>query len=377
MRCRNCGAEIPNNSLYCEKCGTEFLVVPDYNPLDEFLTEHVKEGIYDDRTEEEKREEAQFKRSMVRRKKRIEQKKQERIKQRRRRLITFGVIVIAVPVIAFSYYNSYTQRIKRGYTAFQEKQYETAEMIFKKAISKQEKRAEAYTGLSKVYIAQKEEKKAEKLFLDALETYPLEADLYKGLFTFYTDSKQKEKIPDLLELCENKELLGQLKEYKSKKPEFSLKEEKYEDVQELALESSEKNIYYTIDGSQPTTESKKYTKPIHLAEGTTTVRAIAVNKKGIPSLAAEKTYVVEFPIIDAPGVTPSTGRYYKPTKITIEVPDGYKAYYTLDGSKPDKNSDVYEEPIDMPKGKVLFSTVLIDERGRVSDITKRHYDLSM
>ena len=31
MICPNCGAKIPDDKLYCEKCGAEFQIVPDYD----------------------------------------------------------------------------------------------------------------------------------------------------------------------------------------------------------------------------------------------------------------------------------------------------------------------------------------------------------
>ena len=45
MRCRYCGYEIPDGILYCEKCGGEVRIVPDYNPLDDMLAAHVKEAL--------------------------------------------------------------------------------------------------------------------------------------------------------------------------------------------------------------------------------------------------------------------------------------------------------------------------------------------
>ena len=45
MRCRYCGQEIPEGMLYCEACGYEVRIVPDYNPLDDMLTEQVKVSI--------------------------------------------------------------------------------------------------------------------------------------------------------------------------------------------------------------------------------------------------------------------------------------------------------------------------------------------
>ena len=45
MKCNNCGATIPEGYLYCEKCGQEVQIVPDYNPLDDVLTAQVKGAL--------------------------------------------------------------------------------------------------------------------------------------------------------------------------------------------------------------------------------------------------------------------------------------------------------------------------------------------
>lgn len=53
MKCEYCGYEIPEGMLYCESCGREVRIVPDYNPLDDMLTEQIRGAIngedgYDD-----------------------------------------------------------------------------------------------------------------------------------------------------------------------------------------------------------------------------------------------------------------------------------------------------------------------------------------
>lgn len=35
MKCQQCGAEIPEGKIYCEKCGSAIQMVPDYNPVDD------------------------------------------------------------------------------------------------------------------------------------------------------------------------------------------------------------------------------------------------------------------------------------------------------------------------------------------------------
>ena len=41
MKCRYCGHEIPDGVLYCENCGKEVRIVPDYNPLDDILAQEI------------------------------------------------------------------------------------------------------------------------------------------------------------------------------------------------------------------------------------------------------------------------------------------------------------------------------------------------
>ena len=45
MKCMSCGAEFADDSLICPVCGQEIQIVPDYNPLDDVLTEQVKGAV--------------------------------------------------------------------------------------------------------------------------------------------------------------------------------------------------------------------------------------------------------------------------------------------------------------------------------------------
>ena len=115
----------------------------------------------------------------------------------------------------------------------------------------------------------------------------------------------------------------------------------------------------------------------YIGEGETVVSAIAVNKKGIPSLPVKKTYTVELPIEDAPAVSPSTGQYESATQIEIKVPEGYEAYYTMDKSDPTTASTKYVGPIDMPEGETIFKAILVNAKGRTSGVTTRNYVLEL
>ena len=157
----------------------------------------------------------------------------------------------------------------------------------------------------------------------------------------------------------------------------ALKEGTYDEVQQVTLTSATGGtIYYTTDGSDPTESSTEYKEAVLLqSEGDTEIRAIAVNKKGIPSAVSSAKYSIEFPLVDAPAVSPSTGQYSTATQITITVPDGYTAYYTMDGSTPTASSEKYTDPIDMPENsQTTFSAILVnDKNGKATGVTTRNY----
>lgn len=226
-----------------------------------------------------------------------------------------------------------------------------------------------------MYQAQDDIEGAEAVFTTVLETQGNNVELYRAAIEFYIATEQMEKISVLMDNCDSDTVLAQLSEYISDPPEFSLEEGTYDDVQQVSLTSSGEAIYYTTDGSDPSTSSTRYTDAILLSEGTTQVKAISVNEQGVPSLPESYSYTIELPIADSPAVTPSTGQYDTDTQIVIQVPEGYTAYYTVDGSDPSSASIQYTGPISMPEGQTIFSAVLIDESGRMTQITKRNYVL--
>ena len=288
----------------------------------------------------------------------------------------FFVVLAVCVVLGFIFYqNSYTGVVGKGNRALQSGEYTSAERYFNRALEKDVKRAGAYAGLAKVYIQQKNLDKAEEIFITAIDSQPENADLYEAAIQFYVDTEQLEKISPLLDGCDSS-VLSKVKDYVSEAPVFSLEEGTYPEVQQISLES-EGEIRYTEDGSTPTSSSTLYKEPVLVDEGKTVLKAISINKKGIPSLVASRTYTVELPAADAPAVTPSTGQYYEPTQITIQVPEGYTAYYTTDGSTPSAASTLYAGPLDMPEGSMIFSAVLISESGKMTQVTKRNYVLQL
>lgn len=399
MKCRYCGHEIPDGMLYCEVCGKEVRIVPDYNPLEDMLAAHVKDAINSEGSGQSNTDStgntgrhmtgrnasarrntahgnttARMREEREQRRRQAERRKAQKRRQRRQLLAILFIFAVAlIDCIVALYMGSYPGIIRRADRALGEKSYEEAIGFYERAIAKDAKKADAYAGLARVYTEQKDLTAAENVFLDALEDQTDNTGIYEACFEFYLDTKQAMRIPSLLADADEK-VKKELAEYDVKEPEFSLDDsEIFDDVQQLSITSKAGTVRYTDDGSEPDLNSRKFQQPLQLGEGKNEIRAITVNDRGIPSRTVIKTYVIELPVVDAPAVSPSTGQYDYAQSIEIKVPEGYEAYYTTDGTDPTSASTHYEGPIDMPDGETLFKAVLVSNGGRVSGMTTRNY----
>jgi hypothetical protein len=104
-------------------------------------------------------------------------------------------------------------------------------------------------------------------------------------------------------------------------------------------------IYYTTDGSTPTTSSAPYTGPIPVS-ATTTLNAIASAPNYTQSAVASATYTMQIPQAATPTFNPPGGNYALPQSVTIsDSTPNATIYYTTDGSTPTTSSAPYTGPI--------------------------------
>jgi hypothetical protein len=128
-------------------------------------------------------------------------------------------------------------------------------------------------------------------------------------------------------------------------PTFSPAPGSYTRTQNVSLADAASGavIYYTTDGTIPTTASAQYRSPITI-NLSTTIKAIAT----APGFAASAVSVGRFSITPTarPTVLPAPGTYTSAQNVTLaDATSGAVIYYTTDLSTPTTASTRYQGPI--------------------------------
>ena len=115
------------------------------------------------------------------------------------------------------------------------------------------------------------------------------------------------------------------------------------------------SIYYTTDGSTPTTASQLYSGPFTIS-ATTTVRAIATASGYTQSAQglASYTYSPTQSITQTPTFSPAGGSFTSAQQVTIsDATAGAVIYYTTNGTTPTTSSAVYSSAITVSASSTL------------------------
>ena len=105
-------------------------------------------------------------------------------------------------------------------------------------------------------------------------------------------------------------------------------------------------IYYTTDGTTPTTSSAVYSGPITVSS-TETLEAIAAVTGDTSSAVASAAYTISSvpPTVSTPTFTPPAGAYASAQTVSIsDATAGATIYYTTDGTTPTTSSSPYTGP---------------------------------
>ena len=130
-------------------------------------------------------------------------------------------------------------------------------------------------------------------------------------------------------------------------------------------------IYYTTDGTTPTSSSTQYTEVVSITQ-TTTLKAIAI-KGDDSSNVASATYTLK---CATPTFSPVGGAYTNVQNVTITSTEGSSIYYTLDGTTPTNASTLYEGPVSISETKTL-KAIAIKNNWTDSDVATAEYTIDL
>lgn len=369
MICKQCGAEVPEGSVYCNTCGAEIQIVPEYSILEnDILDSYI--GVELRMPEESEEPKKKKKHAPI----------NYSLRFYRNILIVVGVVaalVLIVSAFAWRYFSarraeneSYDYQLAQAIRYYDDMNYEMAVAHFDKALALSPEDTQVLTYLARCYENLGELQAAENIYHSLIELDNTRLSYFEDLVRIYEAEGDYEKIRQLLSMTEDPEVLTFLSDYTVGEPIFSLASGEYYDDLEITIESGDMAIiYYTTDGSDPVENGMVYNEPIRFeGEGRYLLKATAQNSMNLYSGVAEAEYVIKYETPPLPRASLPSGVYSGQQIITIETTEGCSAYYTLDGTTPTVRSFRYETPIVLPgAGEYVISVVSISSHGKVSD----------
>jgi subtilase family serine protease len=117
-------------------------------------------------------------------------------------------------------------------------------------------------------------------------------------------------------------------------------------------------IYYTTDGSVPTTSSTQYTGKITVSTSET-ITAIAAAAGYVNSASTFAVFTIGQPA-PTPSISPTGGTFPSAQTVTITDPTtNASIYYTTDGTAPTSNSTLYTAPITVSTSETITAIAVV------------------
>ncbi len=388
MKCPKCGYELAEGYLYCDNCGEEIRIVPDFEPeieqeinetLSTLFVELAKEEMPEIPMDEDKITEGE------------KEEPSGELQNKPGRGRKIGMILTAVIaslilcVAGYSLYCSYSvpYQLAKAKEYAEQGKYTQAIGYLEKVHDLEADNADVMFLMADYYYIQEKYDFAVYTLQQIIEAADLykEVDLedaYDKIISIYKTQENYQAINELLLSCPDENIVNTFQRYIAKPPEFSYVEGNYEEVIPLKLSANTSGkIYYTLDGVEPDADSDVYTAPIFLETGDYTVKAYFVNDYGIKSDVVSNTYRIDLVEPAAPEVSVYSGDYYEPNMIEVSAAEDCRIYYTTDSTDPTEDSLLYTSAIPMPLGKSVYKFIALSPEGVASDVIMRTYKLTL
>lgn len=369
MKCQKCGTELVPGHLYCEVCGAEFQIVPDFEPE---LENSIAESLSDISETVEKDFMVNINKLKT--------------KAKTMKVPSFTIILALVFVCSLFFFIGYTKytnstsyQNKKAMEAISKQDYYQASAIYEKLRKHNGSDAYWYIKEAEIKLLMQEEEQAYQLAQSAISLDDNTDYAYYFLLDYLESKGHYIEMKQLLDTCPFPEIIQEYSEYACQLPAINYESGIYESIIEISFKKGyEGTIYYTLNNGSTTSDIPiKYEKPIKLGNGSHTLNLVYENKYGIQGSTHSFTYEINSPIPMAPQVSLTSGIYGDAQMISVEIEEGCSVYYTTDLSSPTQESTLYTSPIALPLGESRFNFIAYSENGIASEITRRNYMLNM
>lgn len=397
MKCPKCQNELIEGKLYCELCGTEIQIVPNFEPEIEGFFNETTSSLADDFNEkrvlnQENHNEHQEESDEYYEFNDIDDSERPSICGLLFKLlgghrianIAIGVIIaVIIFVLGFNVLkenkeNSFAYQYKNAIHYANGESYVEAIASLENALSYDPNNSTAKLLLGDYYMLNQDENSAILIYKELLSDPIVSSNAYKSIIEYYIAQENYVVLDLFLKECEDLDIVNQYQEYMSVAPKFSLSEGTYEEITPLKITTNTSGIvYYTTDGTEPSEGGNVYTAPIMLESGIYEVKAIFKNTYGIFSEVTNAQYCIDVKVLSAPVVNIEDGNYTLPGMIEVTVPKYCSVYYTTDGNTPTKDSTQYVRPIPMPLGKSYYKFLTYSQENVPSEVTIRNFTLNL
>ncbi len=382
MICPKCGKELPDGRLYCEHCGGEVNLVPEFETeIEDSMAESMlaimeEMDPEDDFGLEEPRPGRNRKGPSGHRKK---GGKVFFISGIAAALLLFVVSAAVSGGLTVWKNSTFIQEMFVEYYLSDEN-YEEAIAYMGNVIEKSSDNVIYRFRLGEIYLKKGDAEHALEIYKSVAEDEKYTMDeriaATEYVIKYYSALKDFDEIAAYLESVSDADIKMAFKEYMSGNVSFSQPEGTYAAMITLKLSSDGiGKIYYTTDGTEPDETSLLYQNTIFLEHGDNVISAVFINDYGVKSKVQTKNYFIEARKVSPPEVLTYSGSYSCPTKIEILQNPDSTVYYTTDGSTPNRSSTVYRGPFYAPLGKSTYKFIAVGRNGEVSDVVSRNIQI--
>jgi hypothetical protein len=302
-----------------------------------------------------------------------------------KRAVIIAVTVVAVAIIAIiavavavneNGKKGYDYNYTKGMELYEAADYDLAKEYFINAYNTSEgkRNVTMMQNLADIYISEQDYSNAITVLKSILEYDVANTDALEKLAGIYYTKKDGAELTALINKYEGNKASSVLDSYKVSEPSPSeIPGTLSEPVDLTLIAQDDCSIYYTLDGTEPTTKSTLYSEPIKIEKDSVTIKAFAVNSIGVTSNTVTLAYTVSLQAPAAAELSVESSTISEGTVILINnLEEGCKAYYTVDGTTPTINSIIYDDGIDLTAGSYVLSVVIVNKSNLSSPITRKN-----